>query len=143
MSASAIASTIQREPELLGQTVVVIGGSAGIGFETARRARAEGAKVILTARNPERLKHAATEIDAMSTAAFDATDPVAIEQFFRDLPTIDHVMVTAGRPYYGRLADMDFAKIHDLIGEHLLQALYVARIRVPDGYRMKCDREER
>ena len=36
-------------------------------------------------------------------------------------------MVTAGRPYYGRLADMDFAKIRDLIGEHLLLALYVAR----------------
>ena len=127
MSTTAIASTIHREPELLGQTVVVIGGSAGIGFETARRARAEGAKVILAARNPERLKHAATEIDALSTAAFDATDPVAIERFFRDLPIIDHVMVTAGRPYYGRLADMDFAKIRDLVGEHLLQALYVAR----------------
>ena len=33
----------RREPELPGQTVVVIGGSAGIGLETARRARAEGA----------------------------------------------------------------------------------------------------
>ncbi len=87
MSSSAIASAIQREPELLGQTVVVIGGSAGIGLETARRAREEGAKVILTARNPERLKHAATEIDALSTSAFDASDPVAIEQFFHDLPT--------------------------------------------------------
>ena len=127
MSTSAIVSTIQREPELLGQTVVVIGGSAGIGFETARRARTEGAKVILAARNPERLKDAATEIDAMSTAAFDATDPVALERFFRDLPLIDHVMVTAGRPYYGRLADTDFAKMRDLIGDHLLQALYVAR----------------
>jgi len=127
MSTVTILSPIHREPELLGQTVVVIGGSAGIGFETARRASAEGAKVILTARNPERLKHAATEIDALSTSAFDAADPVAIEQFFHDLPTIDHVMVTAGRPYYGRLADMDFAKIHDLIGAHLLQALYVAR----------------
>ena len=127
MSTTALASTIQREPELLGQTVVVIGGSAGIGFETARRARMEGAKVILTARNPERLKHAAAEIDALSTATFDATDPIALELFFRDLPVIDHVMVTAGRPYYGRLADMDFEKIHGLIGEHLLQALYVAR----------------
>jgi NAD(P)-dependent dehydrogenase (short-subunit alcohol dehydrogenase family) len=37
------------------------------------------------------------------------------------------VMVTAGRPYYGRLADMDFAKIRGLIGEHLLLAIYVAR----------------
>jgi len=44
----------EREPELLGQTVVVIGGSAGIGLETARRTRVEGAKLILTGRNPER-----------------------------------------------------------------------------------------
>jgi len=117
----------QGEPELLGQTVVVIGGSSGIGFETARRARTEGAKLILAARDPKRLKHAATEIGASSTAAFDATDPVAIERFFRDLPAIDHVMVTAGRPYYGRLADMDFTKLRELVGQHLLQAIYVAR----------------
>ena len=45
MSTVTIPSPVHREPELLGQTVVVIGGSAGIGFETARRARAEGAKV--------------------------------------------------------------------------------------------------
>jgi NAD(P)-dependent dehydrogenase (short-subunit alcohol dehydrogenase family) len=105
----------------------VIGGSAGIGFETGRRARAEGANVILTGRDPERLQRAASEVDAVSTAAFDAADPVALDLFFRDLPTIDHVMVTAGRPYYGRLADMDFAKIRGLIGEHLLLAIYVAR----------------
>src|ERR1700690_253640 len=113
--------------QLQDQTVVVIGGSSGIGLETARRARAEGAKVILAARNPARLKKAATEVNALSTAALDATDPIAIERFFRDLPIIDHVMVTAGRPYYGRLADMDFARIRDSFGEHLLQALYVAR----------------
>jgi len=110
MSTASITSSIQREPELLGQTVVVIGGTAGMGFETARRARTEGAKVILAARNPERLKHAAIEIDALSIAEFDATDPVALERFFRDLPVIDHVMVTAGRPYYGRLVEMDFTK---------------------------------
>ena len=131
MSTATTSSTIQREPELLGQTVVVIGGSAGIGLETARRARAEGAKLIVTGRNPERLQRAASELDALNTAAFDATDPVPLDQFFRDLPTtIDHVMVTAGRPYYGRLADMDFAKIRDVIGEHLLLALYVARYAV-------------
>src|ERR1700727_3833310 len=127
MSTATTTVAIRREPELLGQTVVVIGGSAGIGLETARRARAEGAKVILTGRNAERLQHAAGEVDALSTAAFDAADPVALDGFFGDLPTIDHVMVTAGRPYYGRLADMDFAKIRGLIGEHLLLALYVAR----------------
>lgn len=128
MSTTTDALRWQRERELLGQTVVVIGGSAGIGLETARRARAEGAKVILTGRNAERLQRAANELDALSTSAFDAADSTAIERFFRDVPDpIDHVMVTAGRPYYGRLADMDLAEIRGLIGEHLLVALYVAR----------------
>jgi NAD(P)-dependent dehydrogenase (short-subunit alcohol dehydrogenase family) len=68
MSTVSISPPIRRDPELLGQTVVVIGGSAGIGFETARRARADGAKVILTGRNAERLQPAAREVDALSTA---------------------------------------------------------------------------
>jgi NAD(P)-dependent dehydrogenase (short-subunit alcohol dehydrogenase family) len=59
------------EPQLAGQTVVVIGGSSGMGLETARRARAEGANVILTARNKERLHEIALELDA-EIAAFDA-----------------------------------------------------------------------
>ena len=128
MRTATTASPIQREPELLGQTVVVIGGSAGIGFETARRARAEGAKLILTGRNPERLQRAASELNVLSAAAFDATDPAPLERFFRDLPTtIDHVMVTAGRPYYGRLVDMDFAQARRALEAQLLLVLQVAR----------------
>jgi NAD(P)-dependent dehydrogenase (short-subunit alcohol dehydrogenase family) len=118
----------QREPELLGQTVVVIGGSAGIGLETARRARLEGAKVILTGRNPERLQSAASELEAVSTAAFDAANPASLEEFFRDLPgTIDHVMVTAGRPHYGRLMEMDMGLAREALDAHLLLMLQVAR----------------
>jgi NAD(P)-dependent dehydrogenase (short-subunit alcohol dehydrogenase family) len=45
------------KPELAGQTVVVIGGSSGVGLETARLARGEGAHVILTARDPDRLQY--------------------------------------------------------------------------------------
>jgi NADP-dependent 3-hydroxy acid dehydrogenase YdfG len=77
----------------------VIGGSAGIGLETARRARAEGADVVLTGRNPERLRQAAGELGALSTATFDANDSAALQAFFEKLAApIDHVMVTAGTP---------------------------------------------
>ena len=58
-------SPARREPELPGQTVITMGGSSGIGPETARRARAEGADVILTGRNPDRLQHAAGELGAV------------------------------------------------------------------------------
>jgi len=128
MTAATGISTMQRERGLLGQTVVVIGGSAGIGLETARRARAEGADVILTGRNAERLQHAARELGTLSSAAFDAADPDRLAQFFQNLPTpIDHVMVTAGRPYYARLADLDFAQAHREVDEHLWLAVHVAR----------------
>ena len=56
MSTVTTPSPVHCAPQLPGQTVVVIGGSAGIGLETARRARAEGAQVILTGRNAERLR---------------------------------------------------------------------------------------
>jgi len=121
-----------KDEELLGQTVVVIGGSAGIGLETARRARAEGAKVILTGRDSERLQRVATELDALSTAAFDATDPAALERFFHGLPAaIGHVMVTAGRPPYGRMIDMDFDQARSALSEHLLLMIQVARFAAP------------
>jgi NAD(P)-dependent dehydrogenase (short-subunit alcohol dehydrogenase family) len=128
MSTAITAVPVPREPELLGQTVVVIGGSAGIGLETARRARAEGARLILTGRNPERLRLAASELEALSTTAFDANDPASLERFFGDLPaTIDHVMVTAGEPHYGRLLDMDFEQARSALDTHLLLMLQVAR----------------
>jgi NAD(P)-dependent dehydrogenase (short-subunit alcohol dehydrogenase family) len=122
------AAPTQPEPEILGQTVVVIGGSSGIGLETARRARAEGADVILTGRKPEALKRAAHELDALGTAVFDANDPVELERFFAGLPKpIDHVMVTAGRPHYGRLLEMKSDDLRDALGDRLLLSIEVAR----------------
>ena len=114
--------------DLLGQTVVVIGGSAGIGLETARRARAEGADVILTGRNRDRLDSAASEVGARSTASFDAHDLAALEEFFGHLEApVDHVMVTAGRPYYSPLVEMDFDEARRGLYEHLMVMLAVAR----------------
>ena len=125
-------TTIQREPELAGQTVVLIGGSAGIGLETARRARAEGAEVVLTGRHPDRLKQAAEEVGARSTAAFDATDAAAVAGFFQDLPApIDHVLITAGGPHYGALLEMDSDQVREALSDHAVQALEVARHAAP------------
>ena len=128
MSIGTGTSPIQPEPGLLGQTVVVIGGSAGIGLETARRARAEGAKLILAARNPEHLELASRELGPLSSAAFDATNFDQLKRFFDELPTpIDHVLVTGPGPYYAPLAEFDFEKARRDVEAHLFLPLQVAR----------------
>jgi NAD(P)-dependent dehydrogenase (short-subunit alcohol dehydrogenase family) len=122
----------QREPELVGQTVVLIGGSAGIGLETARRARSEGANVILTGRTPERLEQAARDVDAQGTAAFDATDAGALKRFFDGLADpIDHVLVTGPGPSYAPLLEMDADQVREALGAHVVLGLDVARSAAP------------
>jgi NAD(P)-dependent dehydrogenase (short-subunit alcohol dehydrogenase family) len=128
MASATTTVPVGREPELLGQTVVVIGGSSGIGLETARRARAEGARLILTGRNAERLQTAADEVEALSTGLFDVDDAGALQRFFGGVPgTIDHVMVTAGQPHYGRLLEMEPDQARRALDSHLMLMVEVAR----------------
>ena len=119
------------EPVLQGQTVLVIGGSSGIGLETARRVRAEGAEVILTGRHSQRLEQPARELGALSIAAFDATDPDALARFFDSLQApIDHVMVTAGDPPYGSLLELSPEEARRRLTGRLVLPVDVARAAI-------------
>jgi NAD(P)-dependent dehydrogenase (short-subunit alcohol dehydrogenase family) len=128
MTCPTAASDSSQPQDLLGQTAIVIGGSAGIGLETARLARAHGADVVLAARDPDRLRDAADQVDASRTAAFDVTDLARLERFFEDLPgPIDHIMVTGPGPYYSSLADMDLEAARRDVGDRIVTTLAVAR----------------
>ncbi|MFF1767876.1 SDR family oxidoreductase [Streptomyces sp. NPDC058249] len=126
MTAAPRSPGAHRQSDLVDQTVVVIGGSAGIGLETARQVGAGGGRVILVGRNPERLRQAAQELDPVGTAVFDASDTDRLRQFFEDLPgPVDHVLVTAGGPFYMPLADMDLAVARRHFSERLATMLGV------------------
>src|ERR1700751_5071507 len=132
MTMQATTASTAHKPELAGQTVVGIGGSAGIGLETARRARAEGADVILTGRNPDGLERAALDVDAQRTVAFDVNDSAAVQSFFAELSApIDHVMVTAGGPNYRPLLEMDLDQVRDATSGHVVRYLDVGRNAAP------------
>jgi NAD(P)-dependent dehydrogenase (short-subunit alcohol dehydrogenase family) len=121
---------MSREPELAGQRVVVIGGTSGIGLETARRAKAEGADVFLAARNPDRLHDIGVELGA-TTAAVDALDFDQLGRFFYELPTpVDHVLTTGPGPYYAPLAEFDFDEGRRDIEAHIWMPMQVARSSV-------------
>src|SRR3954453_8966629 len=111
-----------------GQTFVVIGGSSGIGLETAHQAGRAGAEVILTGRDCERLERAAAEGGAARTATVNLSDMAGLQSFFDSLPAqVDHVLVTGGGPAYGTIADLDLGRAHRVLDEQLLGSLRVAR----------------
>ena len=124
---------VVSEPRLRGQTVVVIGGSAGIGLATGRLARSEGAEVVVTGRDPERLEQAARELSARSSAAFDADDAAGVQRFFDELPApIDHVLIAAYTPRsYGPMLQSLPGEVGQGLGRRVTQVLEIARNAVP------------
>jgi NAD(P)-dependent dehydrogenase (short-subunit alcohol dehydrogenase family) len=124
---SAIDTTEYAVNDLSGSTVVVIGGTSGIGLETARQAHAAGAKIVISGRDETRLGVARDELDASATR-LDLGDAAGLHRFFAELPApVDHVLVAGGGPIYAPIVEMDFDLARSVLDEHLLGSLRVAR----------------
>jgi NAD(P)-dependent dehydrogenase (short-subunit alcohol dehydrogenase family) len=85
---------------LHGKVIVVIGGTSGIGYEIACQARAFGANVTITGRDPGRLAQAADDLGA-APALLDAHDETALDQFFGELGAADHLVSMVGDSMHG------------------------------------------
>src|SRR3984893_480620 len=82
---------------LAHSTVVILGGSSGIGLATAKAAKAEGARVVVTGRSADRLKAAQALLGAEArTVALDVADEAGTRALFEELDRVDHVFITAG-----------------------------------------------
>ena len=81
---------------LAGKKVVVVGGSSGIGLATAELAKREGADVIVSSRNVERLDEVAEKLNAIAIPA-DVTSDDSVAKLFRACGPVDHVVVTAAQ----------------------------------------------
>ncbi len=82
---------------LINRMVVILGGSSGMGLATAKAAQAEGARVVITGRSPERLQAARAVLgDEVRTVALDIGDEMGTRALFSELDPVDHVFITAG-----------------------------------------------
>jgi NAD(P)-dependent dehydrogenase (short-subunit alcohol dehydrogenase family) len=78
-------------------TVLILGGSSGIGLATAQAAKAEGARVIITGRSSERLQAAKALLgDDVKAVTLDVIDEPGTRALFAELERVDHVFITAG-----------------------------------------------
>ncbi|MGX6448289.1 SDR family oxidoreductase [Patulibacter sp. S7RM1-6] len=88
-----------------GRTAIVGGASAGIGRAIARALVAEGARVVLSSRDPERTARAAEEGGAAAGVAWDTDDPAGADRLAdaaeAAVGPIDIVVVNTGGPPAG------------------------------------------
>jgi 2-C-methyl-D-erythritol 4-phosphate cytidylyltransferase len=109
-------SAEERASALKDKTIVVLGGSYGIGAEICQLASAAGANVVAHGR---------------STTGLHVQDPVAIDKAFRETfekyGSIDAVVLTAGVLRMGRLADTSEEHILEAFGVNYLAPVHVAK----------------
>ena len=118
---------------LEGKRVVIIGGSSGIGLETARLALVEGALVTIAGRSEDRLRRAADSVlsggDRLRTVAADLSDVSSIRSLFAGESHVDHVFVSAGelRPGGSDLLKSDLDGLRSILEVRLLGVTHVVR----------------
>jgi len=120
---------------LTGRVAVVTAASKGLGRATALALAAEGAKVVLNARDAAALDKVAAQIDEALVVPGDITDPAlparlvdaAVERWGR----VDVVVANAGGPPTGRALDVTDEQILAAVNANLLASVRLARAAVP------------
>lgn len=114
---------------LKDKTLVVIGGSSGIGLRVAQLAADIGAQLIIVGRNAERLEAARAELVArgavVQTRQADAHDHAALDTLFADLPEFDHLVSMVGDVNGGGFLANDIAAIR-----HVIESKFLTNVRI-------------
>lgn len=113
-------------------TVLVLGGSSGIGLATASAALAEGAAVTITGRTVSRLDNARSTLGSAADAVqLDAADEAGTRELFEGLPALDHLFITAGTLVIDTHLEPATEDLRPAIDTRFWGALYAAKYAAP------------
>ena len=119
--------------DLHEQRVIVLGGTSGIGFATAKAAACRGAQVTVVSRRPASVDRALADLPPGTHGrAADLTDPGQVRRLFDDLGSIDHLVFTAGEPLALMSLDtLDLDKARDFFTLRYFSVLSAVRAAIP------------
>jgi NAD(P)-dependent dehydrogenase (short-subunit alcohol dehydrogenase family) len=119
--------------DLHEQRVVVLGGTSGIGFATAKAAACLGAEVTVVSRRPASVDRAVADLPpGTSGRAADLTDPDQVRGLLSDLGSINHLVFTAGEPLALMSMDtLDLEKAREFFDLRYFGALSAVRAAIP------------
>jgi NAD(P)-dependent dehydrogenase (short-subunit alcohol dehydrogenase family) len=122
---------------LADQTIVILGGSSGIGLATAQAAIAEGARVTITGRSKERLEAARKKLGGeIRIAALDVEDEEGTRGLFAEIGSLDHIFITAGSVVFDTRLAVDGDSIRGALNTRFWGAFNAAKCaadRMRDG----------
>ena len=119
---------------LKNQRVVILGGSAGIGFAVAVQAAHEGARVVIASSNRERVTAAVAKLPRGEHAGHpvDLRSPASIRALFETIGAFEHLVYTAGEGLLiASLADLDLAKARAAFEIRYWGALAAVQAAIP------------
>lgn len=122
---------------LEGRSVVIIGGTSGIGLAVAAQAKAAGADVIVIGLERDRAQQVATEHGFAGWRAADVTRPETIQQALVDIPRVDHLALLAGTFVAGKVLEADVSYLRRAFDERIWATVHAIRALgdrlAPDG----------
>jgi len=113
---------------LKDKKVVIIGGSSGIGLESAKQLIAHGAEVIIASRSEDKLRNAKEQLGDRATAyTLDITQEQQVQSFFEKIGQFDHLVVSAAETSGGSFLQTDTAQARKLFENKFWGQYYAAK----------------
>ncbi|WP_286925387.1 MULTISPECIES: SDR family oxidoreductase [Lysinibacillus] len=113
---------------LKDKKVVIIGGSSGIGLESAKQLIAQGAEVIIASRSEDKLQNAKEQLGVRATAyILDTTQEQQVQSFFEKIGQFDHLVVSAAETSSGLFLQTDTAQARKLFENKFWGQYYAAK----------------
>src|ERR1700716_3101104 len=116
---------------LSGRRVLVTGASSGIGPFLARRLREEGATLILSARNREKLDQVAAEVGGAGGLVAPPGVPGGAGGGAEQAVPVDVLVANAAVPASGELTSFTVEQIDRALNVNLRSAIVLANLLVP------------